>query len=119
MDPTALTMFVPLAKADAAQRLVYGSIDETPDRAGEVMDYATAKPAFEAWSETMHKASGGKSFGNIRAQHDLKKAAGKLTDIAFDDDAKRISFVAHIVDDQEWAKVEAGVYTGFSPGGSY
>lgn len=26
-------MFIPLRKADAAQRLVYGRIDETPDRA--------------------------------------------------------------------------------------
>jgi hypothetical protein len=116
---TKLAMFVPLAKADAAQRLVYGSIDETPDRAREIMDYATAKPAFQAWSEGLFKASGGKSFGNVRAQHDMKKAAGVLREISYDDDAKRISFAAHIVDDQEWAKVEAGVYTGFSPGGSY
>ena len=116
---TKLAMFVPLAKADAAQRLVYGSIDETPDRAREIMDYASAKPAFQAWSEGLFKASGGKSYGNVRAQHDMKKAAGVLREITFDDDAKRINFVAHIVDDQEWAKVEAGVYTGFSPGGSY
>jgi hypothetical protein len=111
--------FIPLAKADAAQRLVYGSIDETLDHAGEVMDYATAKPAFAEWSANMSKASGGKNLGNIRGQHDLKKAAGRLTSIDFDDTAKRISFCAHIVDDQDWAKVEAGVYTGFSPGGSY
>lgn len=112
-------MFIPLMKADAVQRLVYGSIDETPDRAGEVMDYATAKPAFEAWSKAASDASGGKSLGNVRAQHDLKKAAGKLVDISFDDDAKRISFCAKIVDDQEWEKVDEGVYTGFSPGGRY
>ena len=112
-------MFIALAKADAAQRLVYGSIDETPDRSGEVFDYATGKPAFEAWSAAMNKASGGKSLGNIRAQHDLKKAAGKLTVLEFDDDAKRVDFAAHIVDDAEWKKVEAGVYTGFSPGGRY
>lgn len=111
--------FIPLAKADAAQRLVYGSIDETPDRAREIMDYATAKPAFEAWSEELNKASGGKSYGNIRAQHDAKQAVGLLKSIAFDDDAKRIDFCAHIVDDAAWAKVEAGVFTGFSPGGAY
>lgn len=112
-------MFIPLLKAVSASRLLYGSIDETPDRAGEVLDYASARPAFEAWSAGMQKASGGKSFGNIRAQHDPKKAAGLLTEISFDDEARRISFVAHIVDDQEWEKCEAGVYTGFSPGGSY
>lgn len=112
-------MFIALAKADAAQRLVYGSIDETPDRAREIMDYATAKPAFQNWSETMSKASGGKNLGNIRAQHDMKKAAGRLVQIEFNDAECRIDFCAHIVDDQDWAKVEAGVYTGFSPGGSY
>jgi len=112
-------MYIPLIKADAAQRLVYGSFDETPDRAGEICDYATARPAFEAWSAEMQKASGGKSLGNIRGQHDLKKAAGKLTDLTFDDAARRIDFVAHIVDDGEWKKVEEGVYTGFSPGGRY
>jgi hypothetical protein len=36
-------MFIPLLKVDAAQRLVYGSFDETPDRAREICDYATAK----------------------------------------------------------------------------
>jgi hypothetical protein len=112
-------MFIPLMKADAAQRRVYGSIDETLDRAGEILDYATAKPAFEAWSKHFVDATGGKSLGNIRAQHDLKKAAGKLVELDFDDDARRISFCAEIVDAQEWEKVVAGVYTGFSPGGSY
>jgi hypothetical protein len=54
----------------------------------------------------MHKASGGKSFGNIRGQHNPKIAAGLLKSIEFDDEAKRIDFCANIVDDQEWAKVE-------------
>jgi hypothetical protein len=112
-------MFIPLLKVDAAQRLVYGSFDETPDRAREICDYATAKTAFQEWSEGMHKASGGKSYGNIRGQHNPKIAAGLLKSIEFDDDAKRIDFCAKIVDDQEWLKVEEGVYTGFSPGGSY
>jgi hypothetical protein len=114
-----LEMFVPLVKADAAQRLVYGYIDETPDTAGEIMDYATAKPAFQSWSDAVFAKSGGRSRGNIRAQHDMKKAAGALRELVFDDENKRVGFVAHIVDDGEWAKVEAGVYTGFSPGGKY
>lgn len=116
MDP--LRLFVPLAKADASQRLVYGYFDETPDRAGEVFDYATSKPNFEAWSAEMAKASDGKSLGNIRGQHS-NIAAGKLVDITYDDDLKKVGFVAKIVDDGEWKKVEEGVYTGFSPGGRY
>lgn len=46
-----------------------------------------------------------------------KIAAGKLTDISFDDDNKRIEVAAKIVDDDEWAKVREGVYSGFSQGG--
>lgn len=113
-----LAMFVPLAKADASQRLVYGYFDETPDRAGEVCDYASAKPAFESWSAELVKASDGKSLGNIRGQHS-NIAAGKLVELTFEDDLKKIGFVAKIVDDNEWQKVEEGVYTGFSPGGKY
>lgn len=116
MDP--LRIFVPLAKADAAQRLVYGYFDETPDRAGEVFDYASSKPNIEAWSAEMSKASDGKSLGNIRGQHS-NIAAGKLIELTFDDDLKKVGFVAKVVDDNEWKKVEEGVYTGFSPGGRY
>ncbi|WP_206438155.1 hypothetical protein [Burkholderia stagnalis] len=48
-----------------------------------------------------------------------KVAAGKFTDLQFDDDAKRIEAVAKVVDDTEWNKVLEGVYTGFSIGGKY
>ncbi len=111
-------LFIPLRKVDAAQRLVYGRLDETPDRGGDVFDYASSKPNFEAWSEDMRKASDGKSLGNIRAMHGLK-AAGKVTGLDFNDADKAIEICAHIVDDDEWKKVEEGVYTGFSPGGKF
>ncbi len=43
-----LSMFLPLTKVDAANRLVYGlATAETPDRAGEVCDYASTKPFYE------------------------------------------------------------------------
>jgi hypothetical protein len=116
---TALDMFVPLVKADAARRLVYGVVTaETPDRAGEICDYATTKPYYEKWSAEFHKASAGKSLGNLRAMHG-KIAAGRIEQITFDDEARQIEICARIVDGAEWAKVEAGVYTGFSQGGGY
>ena len=111
-------IFLPLRKVDAAQRLIYARLDETPDRAGHVLDYASSKPEFEKWSEDMRKASGGKSLGNIRAMHQLK-AAGKVEEIGYDDQAKAIEICAKIVDDDEWKKVEEGVYTGISPGGRF
>lgn len=111
-------LFIPLTKIDAVQRLVYGRIDETPDRAGEVFDYLGSKPEFEKWSKTQQEASGGKSFGNVRAMHG-PVAAGRLDAITFDDQGKAINLVAKITDDAEWQKIEDGVYTGFSPGGRY
>ena len=112
-------MFIPLRKADAAQRLIYGyATAELPDRSGEICDYATTKPYYEQWSEDFAKASGGKSLGNLRAMHG-KVAAGKISAITFNDEEKRIEIAARIVDDEEWRKIEEGVYTGFSQGGAY
>lgn len=114
-----MSLFIPITKVDVAQRLVYGTIsEEVPDKAGEILDYVSARPAFEEWSQQFHVASGGKSLGNVRAMHGAV-AAGKLTDIHYDDANKRIEGVAKIVDDDEWQKVQEGVYTGFSIGGGY
>lgn len=116
---TKLDLFLPLVKVDVDQRLVYGvATAEAPDRTGEICDYATTKPYFEAWSEEARAATGGKSLGAVRAMHG-HVAAGKLTNISFDDDGKRILIAAKIVDDAEWEKVIEGVYTGFSQGGRY
>ena len=117
MDP--LRMFIPLTKVDAETRTVYGiATGETADRSGEICDYATTKPFYEAWSGDIHKASGGKSLGNVRAMHG-SIAAGVVKAITFNDSAKQIEIAAKIVDDAEWKKVQEGVYTGFSQGGGY
>jgi len=114
-----LDLFLALAKVDVDKRVIQGvATAEAPDRAGEICDYASTRPYFEAWSAEALKASGGKSLGAVRAMHG-RVAAGKLTDIAFDDEAKRILVSAQIVDDDEWRKVQEGVYTGFSQGGRY
>ncbi len=116
---TALKIFLPLMKVDLDQRLVTGvATAEAPDRAGEICDYESSKPYFESWSAQALAASGGKSLGAVRAMHGAV-AAGKLTDIAFDDEGKRVLVAAKIVDDDEWLKVTEGVYTGFSQGGRY
>jgi hypothetical protein len=114
-----LHLFIPITKIDVAKRLVFGTIaEEIPDHADEIMDYESAKPEFEAWSAEIAKASNGRSVGNLRAMHG-SVAAGRLDQILFDDDAKRIATVAKVVDDAEWKKVLEGVYTGFSMGGRY
>ncbi|HEX3666891.1 MAG TPA: XkdF-like putative serine protease domain-containing protein [Rhizomicrobium sp.] len=112
-------LFIPITKVDVEKRLVYGTVaEEIPDRAGEIMDYESARPEFEAWSAEIAKASDGRSLGNLRAMHD-QVAAGKLESLAFDDAAKKIECCGKVVDDGEWKKVQEGVYTGFSMGGKY
>ncbi|OJW26689.1 MAG: hypothetical protein BGO51_06495, partial [Rhodospirillales bacterium 69-11] len=114
-----LNIFVPIQKVDAAKRLVYGCLAaEVPDHANEILDYEGSVPYFKAWSSEFEKVTDGKSKGNVRVMHG-SHACGKLTDITFDDANKAIMGCAKIVDDAEWAKVEEGVYTGFSIGGKY
>jgi len=114
-----MNLFARLLKVDVARQEVTGRIArEEPDASKEIMDYETSKPLFRAWSESFHVATGGMSKGNVRAMHG-KVAAGKLTEISFDDAQKAVDVVAHIVDAAEWEKCLKGVYTGFSIGGSY
>lgn len=119
MSKAKARVFVPLTKVDEEQRLVYGRItQELLDKSNEVMDYATSKEHFEKWSNDIHEASGGLSKGNVRVMHGLT-AAGKLTELDFNDEEMAIDVCAKVVDDKEWEKVTEGVYTGFSVGGSY
>lgn len=114
-----MNIFIPILKVDAAKREVYGVMaEDAVDKANEIFDYDTSKPYVKAWVEDFEKTTDGKSFGNVRAMHS-SVAAGKLIGITFDDAKKCIPVVAKIVDDNEWKKVEEGVYTGFSIGGKY
>lgn len=119
MSKAKARVFVPLTKVDEEQRLVYGTItQEILDKSGEVMDYETSKPNFQKWSDSIHEASGGLSKGNLRVMHGLT-VAGKLTDIAYNDDDQSIEVCSKVVDDSQWEMVKEGCYTGFSVGGSY
>lgn len=114
-----MRLFIPISKVDEERRLVYGVItQECTDKSGEIFDYASGKVAVQAWSDEIKDASGGKSLGNLRSMHE-SIAAGKFTDIVFDDENKLIEGAAKVVDEDEWNKVKEGVYTGFSIGGSY
>ena len=114
-----MNLFAQIRKVDEAKRLVFGrAAEEAVDKANEIMDYASSKPHFIKWSEDIAKDTDGKSLGNVRAMHG-KVAAGKLTEIDFNDAEKAIDVCAKVVDDGEWKKVLEGVYTGFSIGGAY
>ena len=113
-------MFFKIASVSESDRVVKGIMcTEEPDRVKEILDYEGSKPYIQEWSNEIFKSTNGQSFGNVRAMHG-KAAIGKLTEpLMFDDDAKQITISAYIQDDNEWAKVEAGMYCGFSVGGNY
>ena len=110
---------IPITKIDRERHEVWGiAAVEEPDRAGEILDYATSKPHFENWSKSFVDATDGKSLGNLRSMH-TKIAAGKLIAFTPNDSLKRFEVGAKVIDPTEWAKCEEGVYTGFSIGGDY
>jgi hypothetical protein len=110
--------FIPFSKVDAAQRQVWGIVTaEVPDKDDEVCDYLGSKPYYQAVIDEMTKATEGKNFFPLRAMHQLV-AAGKCVGFEFRDSDKEIFMGFKVVDDEEWKKVDEGVYTGFSQGGS-
>ena len=53
---------IPLYKRDEERRLVWGrATREELDKSNEIMDYASSKPNFEAWSNDFAARTGGKS----------------------------------------------------------
>jgi hypothetical protein len=110
---------IPLVKIDVERRLVIGrAAQEVVDKSNEIMDYASAKPQFEKWSNSFSSATNGLSKGNLRVMH-TKHVAGKIQDLSFDDNDKSIHVMAYVSDDNDWKKCLDGSYTGFSMGGGY
>jgi hypothetical protein len=100
---------------------VEGTIAATePDADREILDYDGSKPYFIQWSQTQFANSGGKSYGNLRLQHDAKRVVGLITDpLIFDDQAKTIRVKARVVDENAKELLQTGSLTGFSIGGDY
>src|SRR3954464_11173802 len=114
-----IQLFAALTKVHEARREVWGlATAEVVDKDGEIFDYSSSRPYFEAWSQEFVAATSGRSLGNVREMH-RSSAVGKVVDLQFDDDHKTIAVGAKIVDDNEWQKCVEGVYTGFSIGGDY
>jgi hypothetical protein len=114
-----MQLFARITKVDAIKRQITGIlVQECLDRSGEIFDYDTSKAHFVAWSDGIHKATEGKSVGNMRVMHG-NHVAGKFSSIEFNDAEKSIEVVGDVIDDNEWKKCEAGCYTGLSIGGRY
>jgi HK97 family phage prohead protease len=100
-----MKIFVPIAKVDDEQRLVYGyATTEALDAHGEVVKRAAIEAALPHYMR----------FANIREMHRLS-AVGVAKEAEFDE--KGLYLKAKVVDDEAWAKVREGVYKGFSIGG--
>lgn len=111
--------FFRLEKMDFQGIAIGVAAAEEVDHDGEVLDYFASKPYFQKWSDTQKVASGGKSLGNVRLQHDPTRPVGRLLDLAFDDKNRMVRVVAKIEEDQARRLLQAGVLTGFSIGGDY
>ncbi len=99
------TLFIPVAKIDAEQRLVYGyASTQARDSQGEIVLRSALEAALPDYMR----------FGNVREMHQ-PSAVGKAVEASMDE--KGLWFGAKVVDDGAWAKVKAGVYAGFSIGG--
>ncbi len=100
-----MKIYLPIAKVDAAQRMVMGyASTEARDDQGEIVKREALSDALGDYMK----------FANIREMHQLS-AVGKAKDAGVDD--KGLYIAAKVVDDQAWEKVVERVYNGFSIGG--
>lgn len=100
-----MRIYAPLQKIDEEQRMVYGyASTEALDSQGEIIKRDAIEAALPGFMR----------FGNIREMHQ-PSAVGKAKDAMIDD--KGLYLAAKIVDDEAWAKVKEGVYSGFSVAG--
>jgi len=100
-----MKVYLPLAKVDREQRMVYGyASTEALDSQGEVVRKEALAAALPDYMR----------FANIREMHQ-PSAVGVAKEAAIDD--KGLWLGAKVVDDEAWKKVVEGVYKGFSIGG--
>lgn len=108
IDPK-LSMYFPIVRTDADQWVVEGqATSEAIDSYGTIFEYESSKKAFQEWIKR----------GNIREQHDPRKAVGKALAVEFDDANKAIFVRARISKGARdtWEKILDGTLSGFSIG---
>ena len=100
-----MKIYVPFAKIDAEQRMVWGyASTEARDDQGEIIKREALEDALPAYMK----------FGNIREMHQLS-AVGTAKEASVDE--KGLYLGAKIIDPLAWEKIREGVYKGFSVGG--
>lgn len=108
--PSDFSFYVPFTRVspdDERREIVGIATKEVLDSHGTIISYEASKKAFARWA------------GNIREQHDPKKAVGKAIEWNADDDNKQIivrAFISKGATDT-WEKIKDGTLTGFSISG--
>lgn len=108
-DFRAVIPFSKMEKMDDGRLMIEGiATSEALDGDNEIIDYASAKAAFAAWP------------GNIREQHDPKKAVGRALEVIADDATKQITVRAFISSGapETQAKCLDGTLSCYSIGGT-
>jgi HK97 family phage prohead protease len=101
-----MRLYAPIAKIDEAQHMVFGyASTEALDSQGEIVKREALEAALPDYMR----------FANIREMHQ-PSAIGVATEAEMDE--RGLYLAARIVDPVAWEKVTAGVYKGFSIGGS-
>ncbi len=103
LTPQDFSLYLPITRTDATQRRVFGQATiEQPDAYGTIFGFYP-----EAWK---------KWRGNIREQHDPKKAVGKALEVLPDEQRRAIDVDLKVSRGAQdtWLKVEDGVLTGLS-----
>lgn len=96
-----------ITKVDEDKREVWGiATAEVPDHQDDIVDYLGSKEAFDAWAP----------IGNIREQHDAKKAVGTAFSVQHLDSDKSVFLGVRISKGAEdtYQKVKDGTLKGFS-----
>lgn len=100
-----MKLFADFTKRDDDQRIVAGyASTEALDCQGEVVEKAAIEQALGEYMK----------FGNVRRMH-AADAVGVCKSATVDE--KGLFIEVHVVDEDAWAKIKAGVYKGFSIGG--
>lgn len=103
MTSQDFSLYLPITRTDATQRRVFGQATiEQPDAYGTIFGFYP-----EAWKQWR---------GNIREQHDPKKAVGKALEVLPDEQRRAIDVDLKVSRGAQdtWLKVEDGVLTGLS-----
>ena len=106
----AVYLEIPITKIDEEQRIVEGiATAEVLDSQGDIVDFPSAVEAFKAWE------------GNIREQHDPKKAVGRAVEWKPIEESKAIRLAARISKGAQdtWEKVKDKTLRYFSIGAPF